>query len=102
MDVGKGGAKRANHLFTAFASLLLARKRSKFHEINGHKIVRPFKLTLINDFLNKAGNHCFVLCGWHGIPFSANFWNSVNRLVGHASPNERGTSRRKIVLRSPG
>jgi hypothetical protein len=64
MDVGKGGAKRSNHLFKAFkafASLLLARKRAKFHEINGHKIVRPFKLTLINDFLNKAGDHCFVL-----------------------------------------
>jgi hypothetical protein len=37
---------------------------------------------LINDFLNKAGDHCFVLRRWHRIPFSANFWNSVNRLVG--------------------
>jgi len=35
MDVGKGGAKRGNHLFKAFAPLLLARKRIEFHEING-------------------------------------------------------------------
>jgi hypothetical protein len=80
MDVGKGGAKSANHLFKTFAPLLLARKGVEFHEINGHKIVRPVKVTLINDFLNKAGDNCFVLRGLHGIPFS-DFCNSVNRLV---------------------
>ena len=41
MDVGKGGAKRANHLFKTFAPLLLARKGVEFHEINGHKVVPP-------------------------------------------------------------
>ena len=45
MDVGKGGAKRANHLFKTFAPLLLARKGVEFHEINGHKIVRPLDFT---------------------------------------------------------
>jgi len=80
MDVGKGGAKRANYLFKTFAPLLLARKGVEFHEISGHKIVRPLKVTLINDFLNKAGDNCFVLRGVHRIPYSG-FCNAVNRLV---------------------
>jgi hypothetical protein len=53
MDVGKGSAKHANHLFKTFAPLLLARKRVEFHEINGHEIVHPPKLTLMDDFLTK-------------------------------------------------
>jgi hypothetical protein len=59
MDVGKGGAKRANHLFKTFAPLLLARKGVEFHEINSYQIVRPLKVTLINDFLNKAGAYAY-------------------------------------------
>jgi hypothetical protein len=54
MDVGKGGAKRANHLLKAFAPLLLARKRVDFHQINGHEIVNSLKPALIEDFLKKA------------------------------------------------
>jgi hypothetical protein len=75
MDVGKGGANHANHLFPTFAPLLLARKEVEFHEINGHQIVHPLKVALINDFLNKAGYNSFVLRGLHGIP-SSDFCNS--------------------------
>src|SRR5208283_123562 len=67
MNVGKGGAKRVNHLFKAFAPLLLARKRIEFHKINRHEIVRSLKPTLIDDFLNKTGDHCFVLRCCHGL-----------------------------------
>ena len=70
MDVGKGGAKRPNHLFKTFASRLLARKRVEFQEINGHQIVRPLKLTLINDFLNKADDHVLFCTGSMGFLFS--------------------------------
>ena len=66
-DVGKGSAKRANHLLETFAPLLLARKWVEFHEINGHEIVRSLKLTFIDDFLNKTGEHCFVLRCCHRI-----------------------------------
>jgi hypothetical protein len=37
-------------------------------------------VTLINDFLNKAGDNCFVLRGVHRILYSG-FCNAVNRLV---------------------
>jgi hypothetical protein len=98
MDVGKGGAKRANHLFKTFAPLLLARKEVEFHEINSHQIVRPLKVTLINDFLNKAGDNCFVLRGLHGIPLS-DLCNSVNRLV--AQGHGTGSDKEPPQIRSP-
>jgi hypothetical protein len=82
MDVGKGGAKRANHLLKAFAPLLLARKRVDFHEINGHEIVNSLKPALIEDFLKKAADHCFILRYCHRILFfSASFRFPVNRVV---------------------
>src|ERR1700747_2093289 len=67
VNVGKGGAKRANHLVKTIAPLLLARKRGKFHEIKGPKLVHPLKLTFINDFLNKTDDHRFVLRCCHRI-----------------------------------
>jgi hypothetical protein len=75
--------RNAPHLLKTFTPLLLARKRVKFHESNGHEMVQTLKPTLIDYFLNKTGEHCFVLRSCHGIlSFSANFWNSVNRVVG--------------------
>jgi len=59
---GKAVRKRGNHLFKTFAPLLLARERVEFYEISGHEIVHPLKPTLIDDFLNKTGDQCFVLC----------------------------------------
>jgi hypothetical protein len=85
MDIGKRSPKRVNHLFETLAPLLLAGKRVEFHEVNGHKIVRPLELTFIDDFLNKTGKHCFVLRCCHrtlSLFFSANCWNTVNRIVG--------------------
>ena len=46
-----------NHPLKTFAPLLLARKRIEFYEIKDHEIVHPLKPTLIDDFLNKTGDH---------------------------------------------
>src|SRR5215469_15139951 len=61
MDIGERSAKRLNHLLKTFASLLLARKRVDFYEINRHKIISSLKLTLVYDLLNKSADNCFVL-----------------------------------------
>jgi hypothetical protein len=47
MDIGERSAKPVNHLLRTFASLLLARKRVEFNEINRHKIISSLKLTLV-------------------------------------------------------
>jgi hypothetical protein len=75
--------KRASHLFQDPRVTAAVQERIEFGEINGGEMFQTLKPTLIDDFLNKAGEHCFVLCCCHGIlSFSPRFWNSVNGVLG--------------------
>jgi hypothetical protein len=88
MDIGERSAKRVNHLLKTFASLLLARKRVDFYEINRHEIISSLKLTLVYDLLNKSADNRFVLfCCHKMLSFSANFGNSVKRVIATADSN---------------
>jgi hypothetical protein len=72
MDIGERSAKHVNHLLKTFASLLLARKRVNFNEINRHKIISSLMLTLVHNLLNKIADNRFVL-----------FWSSpLQRTLG--------------------
>jgi hypothetical protein len=72
--VGKGGAKRANHLFKTFASLLLSRKRVKLQE---GQACPSAQADLKNDSLNKPVIAALFFAAARGLRFfSANCWNS--------------------------
>jgi len=83
MDIGERSAKRLNHLLKTFASLLLARKRVDFYEINRHKIISSLKLTLVYNLLNKIADNRFVLFWCHKALLFSELWEFCQTCYWH-------------------